>query len=107
MNVVRFFTGIEITIDPYFGDTGMSLGESELGVDWELGPGDRALLYTFAIDAPFALTAEQRKQIESIAVYMKPAHTHLAEITEPTPPPAIPDHWELGLSELGDTSLLH
>ncbi len=32
--------------------------------------------------------------------------THFVDLVEPFPP-VVPDHWELGLSDLGDTSLLH
>jgi hypothetical protein len=37
---------------------------------------------------------------------MKPAHTHFVDLLEPTPPQTY-DHWELGISELGETTSLH
>ena len=56
------------------------------------------------MDVP--LTDTQRSQIRAIVDYLKPAHTHFVELIEPGPPPSY-DHWELGISELGVTSLLH
>jgi hypothetical protein len=38
--------------------------------------------------------------------YLKPAHTLFVDLLEPLPPP-VPKRWELGLSDLDDTSLLH
>lgn len=55
---------------------------------------------------PTPFTDEQIATIEQIANYMKPAHTHLAQVLQPTPPELI-DHWELGISLLGETTLLH
>ncbi len=44
-NAIRFFLGIDVTaITPFTGTT-LVLGESELGVDWELGPSDRFARY--------------------------------------------------------------
>lgn len=105
IDVVRFFLGIDITITTYSGEA-LVLGESELGIDWILGPSDAWSIYAFEIVAPFALTDEQRKRIVFIAEFMKPAHTHLARIVEPEVPDVI-DHLELGLSELGVTWDLH
>ncbi len=105
IDVVRFFLGIDITITTYSGE-GLILGESELGVDWILGPSNAWAIYAFEIVAPFALTEEQRTRIVFIAEFMKPAHTHLARIVEPEVPEVI-DHLELGLSELGTEWLLH
>jgi phage tail-like protein len=105
INVVRFFLDIEITINA-FSDEGWDLGIDELGdslVDGTaiLGPGTSYALYSFEVVSPVILTATQREQITTIANYMKPAHTHLISIVEPTTPTII-DHLELGLSVLGD-----
>ncbi len=105
IEVVLFFLGIPITIISYTGES-LVLGESLLGVDWELGPSNAWAIYSFEIVAPFALTDDQRTQIAGIANYMKPAHTHLARIVEPVLPDVI-DHIELGLSELGTEWILH
>lgn len=105
INAIRFFMGIEVTITPAVLDGG-ALGVSLLGIDWELGPGDVVILYTFDLNAPEALTDEQRDRIISIVDYMKPAHTHLGSIIEPETPIVI-DHWQLSLSELSIETVLH
>ncbi len=106
INLVRLFLGIEVEITEYNNDV-LGLGLWELGVDWELALGRQRELYTFDVVSPVDLTDEQRRQIREIAVYMKPAHTHLGQIVEPATAPAEPDHWEIGLSELGSSSDLH
>ena len=104
-NVARFFLGIEIEILPFVAD-GMELGISELGIDWILGTGSQRELYTFNVEVPVNLTDEERRRLLQIIDYMKPAHTHLGELIEPEIPEVF-DHWELGFSELGETTLLH
>ena len=76
------------------------LGESELGVDWILGPSSRFALYAFNVRVDQALTDEQHRQLRAIVEYLKPAHTHFVDLLEPAPPSTY-DHWELGESELG------
>jgi phage tail-like protein len=105
VNAVRFFLGLEVEV-AHLRRTTLVLGVSELGVDWELGSGDRRVLYSFTVESPELLSAAQRQQIEVIANYMKPAHTHLVRLIEPEDPEAV-DHWELGTSRLGDTTDLH
>ena len=105
-NVVRFFLGFEIEIEGSDDEEGMELGVSELGIDWVLGIGDVRLAYTFSIVLDFNPTDEERKRLIRIVNYMKPAHTHLGEIVEPEQP-ELYDHWELGVSELGENTLLH
>ncbi len=104
INAIRFFLGIEVTIDA-FNSTGWILGEDELGDTTILAPGTSFERYSFNIVSPVVLTDIQRTRITFIANYMKPAHTHLIEIVEPDT--AGIDHLELGLSELGDTWELH
>jgi len=107
IDVIRFFLGLEVTLDEWNTSPGWILGESELGVDTILGPSDRRALYTFDVVSLVSLTDEQRAIIRELVDYMKPAHTHLGSIVEPTPPTVI-DHLELGLSELGgDEWMLH
>jgi len=106
ISVVRFFLGIEIDIVAFIEDAWI-LGMSELGIDTDLGPGTSRERYSFDVISPVILTDDQRTQIRQIVEYMKPAHTHLVRIIEPTPPTVI-DHLELGLSELGgDEWMLH
>jgi phage tail-like protein len=105
-NAIRFFLGIDVTaITPFTGTT-LVLGESELGVDWELGPSDRFARYAFDVEVDVPLTTTERRQIRAIVDYLKPAHTHFVDLIEPGAPVAY-DHWELGISELGETTDLH
>jgi len=105
-NAIRFFLGIDITAITPFAGTTLVLGESELGVDWELGPSDRFARYAFDVEVDIPLGTTERSQIRAIVDYLKPAHTHFVQLIEPMPPVFI-DHWELGSSELGETTELH
>lgn len=105
-NAIRFFLGIDISaITPFNADT-LTLGESELGVDWVLGPSDRFARYAFNVEVARMLSALERRQLRAIVEYLKPSHTHFVDLVEPLPP-IVPDHWELGLSDLGETTDLH
>ncbi len=104
-SAIRFFLGIEIEIVPFTADA-LILGESELDIDWILGPSDRFALYSFNIEVDQVLTDTERKQIRAIVTLLKPGHTHFIDLIEPSPPPSF-DHWELGVSELGISSELH
>jgi len=105
-NAIRFFLGIDITAITAFTGTTLVLGESELGIDWELGPSDRFARYAFNVEVDEPLTVTQRTQIRAIVDYLKPAHTHFVDLLEPGVPPVF-EHWELGISELGWTTDLH
>jgi phage tail-like protein len=104
-NAIRFFLGLEVEVVAYSGEA-LVLGESLLGEDWVLGPAGSFAAYSFEIVVPRALATEERRRLRAIVDYMKPAHTHLARIVEPEIPEII-DHLELGLSELGETWVLH
>ena len=105
-NAIRFFLGIEVlAITPFAGAT-LVLGESELGVDWELGPSDRHALYSFDLAVGVALTPATRAQVRTLVDHLRPAHTHFIDLLEPGLP-LVFDHWELGVSELGLTTDLH
>ncbi len=106
VNAVRFFLGLEVDCDEYNDETLWILGESELGEDTILGPSLQFQLYSFNLVSNVILTSTQRDRIREIGNYMKPAHTHLVDIVEPFPA-ALIDHWELGISELGETTKLH
>ena len=105
VNAIRFFLGLEVQITAYAGEA-LTLGESELGVDWVLGPSALAAALGFEVVSPRLLAAEERRRLRQIVDYMKPAHTHFAQLVEPVPPTTI-DHLELGLSELDLTWMLH
>jgi phage tail-like protein len=104
-NAIRFFLGFEVDITSYAGEA-LILGESLLGEDWVLGPSNQFSAYAFEVVVPKALSDVERRRLRTIVDYMKPAHTHFARLVEPLIPEVI-DHLELGLSELGDTWLLH
>ena len=105
-NAIRFFLGIDITAITAFTGTTLVLGESELGVDWELGPSDLFARYAFDVEVDVPLSNTERSQIRAIVDYLKPAHTHFVDLIEPGVPLSY-DHWELGISELGVESELH
>lgn len=105
-NAIRFFLGIDITAITAFTGTTLVLGESELGVDWELGPSDLFARYAFDVEVDVPLSDTERRQIRAIVDYLKPAHTHFVDLIEPGVPLSY-DHWELGVSELGVESELH
>lgn len=105
-NAIRFFLGIEVrAISPFASDT-LVLGESELGVDWVLGPSERFARYAFNVEVERLLSPAERQRLRTLVDYLKPAHTHFVDLVEPLPP-ILPEHWELGLSELGETTTLH
>jgi phage tail-like protein len=105
-NAVRFFLGIDIVAITAFNADTLVLGESLLGVDWVLGPSDRFAKYAFNVVVARILTPTERKHLRAIVEYLKPAHTHFADLVEPFPP-VVPDHWELGISVVGENSDLH
>ena len=71
-----------------------------------LGPSGAFAAYAFEVVVPRALSSEERRRLRTVVDYMKPAHTHFARLVEPIIPEVI-DHVELGLSELGETWVLH
>jgi len=105
-NAIRFFLGIDITAITAFNADALFLGESQLGVDWVLGPSGRFALYAFNIEVARVLTPRERQRLRAIVEYLKPAHTHFVDLVEPLPP-VVPDHWEIGVSEVGVTTVAH
>lgn len=81
-NAVRLLLGIEVTVEPCTIN-GWVLGESELGEDTILGPGELFALLSFQIVSPVTLTATETNRITKIAQFMKPVNTHLKTIIEP------------------------
>lgn len=103
-NAIRFFLGTEATVRP-FQFEGLILGESELGVDWVLGPSDSFSRYAFDIEVDRVLTPDERDKIHAVVNFMKRVATHFMLIREPgqSSPPA---HWSIGESELGVDTVL-
>ena len=106
VRAVRFFLGVEVTAITAFASETLVLGESELGVDWVLGPSDRFARYAFEVHVDRVLTDVEHRHLRRIVQYLKPAHTHFVALIEPSPP-AVVDHWILGVSELGESTDLH
>jgi len=106
VRAVRFFLGVEVTAITAFASETLVLGESELGVDWVLGPSDRFARYAFEVHVDRVLTDVEHRHLRRIVQYLKPAHTHFVALIEPVPP-AVVDHWVLGVSELGESTDLH
>lgn len=104
-NAIRFFLGLEVQITAYAGEA-LVLGESLLGEDWVLGPSSSFAAYAFEVVSPRVLSAEERLRLRRIVDYLRPAQTHFARLVEPVPPEVV-DHVELGISELGDSWVLH
>lgn len=103
IDAIRFFLGLEVTVRG-LARTGLRLGYNDIGIDFVLGTSDRRLLYTFVIEAPRAVTDEERAQITAIALYMKPAREHFGGVREPAADP--PGAWIIGTSELGSGATL-
>lgn len=70
-----------------------------------LKPSEEQKRYNFNIDLPLNVTILTVRKIISIIEFMKPLHTSF-NITQPSQLSS-PDHWELGLSELGNNTFLH
>ena len=104
-NTIRFFLNIDVEAVAAVLEGILTLGESELGVDFELGPSESFSRYAFDIVAGRRLNDTDRQQISEIVNYMKPAHTHFINLIEPTQPQIL-DKWILGLSELGENTFL-
>lgn len=71
-----------------------------------LGPSPGFMRYSFQVEVPRVLTSDEKEIVTEIVKLMKPAHTHFVGFLEPGAGAAI-DHWELGLSELGEDTDLH
>ncbi len=107
IDAIRLFLDIEVQIFLVGLDDIWTMNESEMDIDTYLGSSDIRLLYSFDVISPIILTDEQRQMIRTIVAYMRRAPTHLRYIIEPPALPENPDHWELGLSEMDDTTILH
>jgi len=118
IDVIRFFLGIDVEINVFNDYTGWVLTSTDdtTGAGTELGAPlvdaatpsilgpSQAGIYSFSIHSPTTiLTTEERERITAIVELMKPAHTHLVMITDPTPETPT-DHVELGISVLGTTT---
>ena len=62
-NAIRFFLDLDVAALTAFAGSALTLGESELGVDWELGPSDRFYRYAFNVEVqPDPVTGESQNR---------------------------------------------
>lgn len=104
-DAIFFFLGIDVVVTPVTPfEGGWILGEGLLGEDTLLFPSDSAILYTFEIDSPVALTDDEISKIFAIADFMKVAHEHI-RLVQPGDV-VIDNFWILGESLLGEDTEL-
>lgn len=111
VDVVRFFVGIEVTIEVFNG-RGWRLGHDKLSSGTTIaspnpaviGPSGRAL-YSFRVLTDAVLTNLQREHITTIAQYMKGAQEHLVGVRDATPLPLVYKYWKLGFTQLGHVKI--
>lgn len=107
INAIRFFLGIDVTLDVLNARDYWKIGVHQLSLDTIIGPGEGSpLWYSFYIVSPVILTEEQREQMLKIADYMKPAHEHILGITEPGGVVTPGNFWHIGVDTLGVTTTL-
>lgn len=103
-NAVRFFLGLEIHIVPHAANV-VTLGKSQLDMDWILGPSEEFARYAFDVMVDQKLTGSQRRHLTKLVSGLRPAHTHFIDLKEPEKPEAT-TFWILGVGKLGAASML-
>ena len=102
---IRFFLGIDVVIEE-LSRGGWRLGTGLLGTSsTTLGTGNLRTRNTFKVHSAVDLTETQRVRMRAILRAMKPAGKHFL-IVEPSSPD-FQNHWVLGISQLGVTTILH
>jgi phage tail-like protein len=91
--------GTALAVLPF---TTSSAGSTSTAV---LAPDDSYTCYCFDIETQGTLAADLVALIRRIAVYLKPAHTHLRNVRAALPTPW-PDGWTIGVSHLDTESTL-
>jgi phage tail-like protein len=105
INAIRFFLGIEVTIERVRA-SGAHLGvDSTLGQEFTLASGALADFYTFIVHVSQTIDDETEARIDEIVAFMRRAPCHW-RIEAPSMIDD-PDHWQLGFSRLGVTTELH
>jgi phage tail-like protein len=99
-------TDAEITVTPGAAAIVLGLAGATAGVGSAiLAPSLQRTLYTFDLEAASVLTSDEVTVARRVAEYMKPAHTHLANVRlAPTLPE--PNEWILGFGTLDYDSTL-
>jgi phage tail-like protein len=104
VDAIRLFMGIEVTLNVYaWAPAG--LGEAIMGETWILGSSDPQDLLTFQVLVPQVLTDAERSKMSQIIDYMMDAREFFV-ILEPEDI-VVPDHWQMGFSQLGINTFLH
>lgn len=105
INAIRFFLGVEVTLDIINCRTYWQLGISQLDLNTILAPPvGSGLWYSFYVVSPVVLTDEQRERMLCIAQYMKGAPEHVLGVTEPGGVVTTSPYWVLSQSLLGATT---
>ena len=74
-NAFRFFLGIDTSaLSPFNADT-LIRGESELGIDWLLGPSDYFPRYAFNVEVAHKRGDGKRRPVRALVEWLQPAHT--------------------------------
>lgn len=112
VNLVRFFLGIEVTIETFVG-RGWIIGHHQLSTTGTeapnpaiIGPGQHAL-YCFRVLTDVILTDKQRDYITTIALYMKGAQEHLVGIRDGTPLISPDGWWIIAKTRIGYSKIWH
>jgi phage tail-like protein len=104
VDAIRLFMGIEVTLNVYAWSP-VGLGEAIMGETWILGSSDPQDLLTFQVLVPQVLTDAERTKMSQIIDYMMDAREFFV-ILEPEEI-VVPDHWQMGYSQLGINTILH
>jgi phage tail-like protein len=107
IDVVRFFLGIEVTVQVFNG-LGWKLGYDKISSSATvaspnpaiIGAGGRAL-YSFRVLTTEMLSDVQRSEIVTIATYMKGAPEHMIGVRDGTVLPTPLVYWKLAFTKLG------
>lgn len=104
----QFFFSPVVTVTDVLSplSSGLNLGTSVLGFDFEINASNELLTYSFSVQVDRDLTTDETEKFIEIIKYLKPAHTHLLSIVSPSEETVV-NHWELGRSDLGENTILH
>jgi phage tail-like protein len=112
IDVVRFFCGIEVTVETFVG-LGWIIGYHQLSTTGQdapnpaiIGPGRRAI-YSFRVLHTGFLTPKQREYITAIAIYMKGAPEHFVGLRDSSYQPLDEGYWIVEVTRTGYARIWH